>query len=109
MTTTFSEPTVISSLVARPELPNRSRHQMFHLLADHFNGISRAQFEQDLKEKNWVILLERAGALTGFSTLVVYESNFEGQPVTIVYSGDTIVARDAWGSTALARTWIASV
>ncbi|MDB6121693.1 MAG: hypothetical protein JWQ71_686, partial [Pedosphaera sp.] len=34
---------------------------------------------------------------------------FGGEPVSVVYSGDTIVAREAWGSPVLAQTWIASV
>jgi hypothetical protein len=33
----------------------------------------------------------------------------EGSAVTAIYSGDTIVAPEAWGSPALARTWIAAV
>jgi hypothetical protein len=41
--------------------------------------------------------------------LLAYETSFEGQPVSVIYSGDTIVAPEAWGSTALARGWISCV
>jgi hypothetical protein len=34
---------------------------------------------------------------------------FGHEPVSVVYSGDTIVAREAWCSMALAQTWISSV
>ncbi|MBI4661340.1 MAG: hypothetical protein HY735_21160, partial [Verrucomicrobia bacterium] len=30
-------------------------------------------------------------------------------PVSVIYSGDTIVEREAWGTPTLARAWIASV
>jgi hypothetical protein len=85
---------------------------MYGLLDEHFEGVTPEQFARDLDEKNWVILLEDGGAggrLCGFSTLLAYETRFEGEPVSVVYSGDTIVRRDAWGSSALPRTWIAGV
>ena len=49
-----------------------------------------------------MILLEAAGRVHGFSTLQVYVS----RSVRVVFSGDTIVHRAAWGSSALARTWL---
>jgi hypothetical protein len=107
MITMVSE--VGSRLTSRAELSLSERDEMFQLLAEHFTGVTRHQFDLDLDEKNWIILLEREGRLSGFSTLTVYETSFADQPVSVVYSGDTIVAREAWGSTALARTWIASV
>lgn len=82
---------------------------MFHLLAHHFEGVAPIQFTRDLAEKNWVILIRRGGELVGFSTLLIYESSFAGEPVSVVYSGDTIVAPEAWGSSALARGWITAV
>ncbi|MCG3150431.1 MAG: hypothetical protein PCFJNLEI_03917 [Verrucomicrobiae bacterium] len=74
---------------------------MLALLQEYFVGVTGEQFERDLAEKNWVILLEDAGVLRGFSTLLVHDG--------VVHSGDTIVHRDAWGSTALARTWLETI
>jgi len=82
---------------------------MFQLLAHHFEGVTPIQFTRDLAEKNWVILIRRGDQLVGFSTLLVYETLFEREPVSVVYSGDTIVAPEAWGSSALARGWITAV
>ena len=106
---TGSPPVNIASLLPRAELTDRQRNEMFELLVQYFDGVTRRQFERDLAEKNWVILIRTAECLAGFSTLLAYESWFEGQPVSVIYSGDTIVAPDARGTTALARTWIASV
>jgi hypothetical protein len=107
MTSTLSE--ISSSLVPRAELTAEQTADLFELLAAHFEGVTRAQFQRDLDEKNWVILLHRESRLVGFSTLLAYESTFNGGPVSVIYSGDTIVAQEAWGSPALSRTWIASV
>jgi hypothetical protein len=90
----------------RHALSGEQREEMFALLARHFEGVSIRQFEQDLAEKNWVIELRRDGVLVGFSTLLVTATTFEGEPLTAIYSGDTIVSPEARGSPELARKWI---
>jgi hypothetical protein len=96
-------------LERRTDLRPADRAAMLRLLDAHFEGVTPATFERDLAEKNWVLLLEDEGELLGFSTLLVYETEHEGEPLTVVYSGDTIVDRRGWGSSALARCWIGSV
>jgi hypothetical protein len=96
--------------VPQTTLTDRQRAEMLALLQAHFTGLTESQFNRDLAEKNWVILLEDAeGRLRGFSTLLCYTSWFGGEPLQVVYSGDTIVDRSSWGSTALARTWIGAI
>lgn len=93
----------------RTDLSISRQNEMFELLARHFDGVTRAQFEADLAEKNWVILLLRNSRLVGFSTLLAYETRFQDEPLSVIYSGDTIVAPEAGNSPALARAWIACV
>jgi hypothetical protein len=82
---------------------------MFALLATYFTGVDRATFDADLDEKSHAILLrDAAGALRGFSTLLVYETCAAGLDATVIYSGDTIVDRDWWGSAALPLSWLAA-
>jgi hypothetical protein len=90
------------------DLSAAQRDGMFRLMSGHFLGVTRSQFERDLAEKNCAILVMQGARLVGFSILLAYESAFEGQPVSVLYSGDTIMAREAWGSTVLARSWIAT-
>jgi hypothetical protein len=96
-------------LLPRAALNDGQRAAMFSLLARHFEGVTRDQFEADLAAKDWVIEVRRDGRLDGFTTLRVTASLLEGEPVTVVYSGDTIVAPEAWGTPALPRAWIAGV
>ena len=95
--------------IARSDLSAAQRDEMFELLSRYFDDVSRGQFEDDLAEKNWTLLLRRDGRLVGFSTLQLYETEYAGEAVTVVYSGDTIVAPGAWGTSMLARAWIATV
>jgi len=98
-----------SSVVERSALSARDQNEMHALLDEHFAGVSREQFETDLREKNWVVLLSRGTKLVGFSTLLVYETRVDDETVSVVYSGDTIVAPEAWGTTVLPRAWITAV
>ena len=94
-------------VIPRSALSQQAEDAMFALLASHFAGVERATFERDLADKSSVILIEDdEEILRGFSTLRVYQTTAPGFPVTIVYSGDTIVERGCWGSPALPRTWI---
>jgi hypothetical protein len=96
-------------LVRREALTAGEKARMEELLASHFEGVTHAAFTRDLDEKNWVVLLEERGRLAGFTTLLTYDSSAAGEPIAVVYSGDTIVERGAWGSAALPQSWIAAV
>jgi hypothetical protein len=97
------------SLVPRRELSAAHKTAMFHLLEQHFEGVTPEQFARDLAEKNLALLLERDNELVGFSTLLAYTSTLEDISVNVIYSGDTIVSPEAWGTTALPRGWVAGV
>lgn len=111
MSVTAEGSAIVSHTCPPGELPDAARDEMFGLLCHHFDGVRREQFECDLFEKNAVLTLRDAtsGALTGFSTMLVYETTFQGGPVSVVCSGDTIVDPSAWSSSALPREWIAAV
>jgi hypothetical protein len=78
---------------------------MYELMCAHYEGVSEPQFLADLQAKQWVILLFDRGALCGFSTQVLFDHSRLGQPVKILFSGDTIIDRNHWGSLALPVAW----
>lgn len=98
-----------NGLRARAALSAAERDEMFDLLTRYFDGVTRSQFDRDLDAKNWVIALRREERLLGFTTLLTRTTHFGGEPITALYSGDTIVAPEAWGTPSLARAWIAGV
>jgi len=101
---------VTGRLVRREDLTAAERDAMLTLLQAHFEGVTAESFAADLAAKTWALLLEDEGHLRGFSTLHLWETKPPGEPpCTVVYSGDTIVEKGAWGSATLPRAWIAAV
>ena len=90
-------------LVARDELTPQLRDSMFALLDRHYDNVTRDIFETDLAEKEWVILLfdPASQALCGLSTQMRLTVDVGGRAVTALFSGDTIIAREHWGDSAL--------
>jgi hypothetical protein len=73
----------------------------------YYEGTDENQFLTDLDNKTEALLVYHAGSLVGFTTLQYYLPTWQGGPIRVVYSGDTIVDRAHWGQQALAYTWIA--
>jgi hypothetical protein len=96
-----------SRLVRRAEIPPAQRDAMFGLMDRHYENVRRDAFEDDLDEKDWVIQVHdpATGALCGFSTQMLLHTPCAGRPVTALFSGDTVIAREHWGDSALARAW----
>lgn len=98
-----------ASATRRAELTRAECVELYELLDRHFEGVEPAQFDHDLAEKDWVLRIRVEGRLVGFSTLQVYAASHVGRRVRVIYSGDTIMAPEAWGSPVLAKGWIALV
>jgi hypothetical protein len=84
---------------------------MFDVFCENFERSSLEIFERDLKDKNWVILIRdtERNALQGFSTLALYETSYQGRRISVVYSGDTMIRSEYWGTPELPRSWIHTV
>jgi len=104
-------PSLTSTAILRDDLSITHVQAMFRIFNENFDGASMDIFERDLRSKNWVILLQdgETHELEGFSTLALYETEFNGQPLSVVYSGDTIIRREYWGTPELPRSWIHTV
>ena len=88
-------------------LTEDDRRAMYALYERYYEGSSWALFAGDLAGKDRVIVLrDETGTLQGFSTLAIYERTFEGAPVRVLFSGDTVVEESHWGQQALAFAWL---
>ena len=91
-------------------LTTLQQDRMFTLFSDHYDGVSRNNFNADLDAKTSVILLEDENAIIrGFSTQEIYDTIHDGESVRILFSGDTIIEPQYWGSQELVRGWCALV
>ena len=83
------------------------RETMYALYIRHYDAVSRERFFADLANKHYVVLLhDQAGALQGFSTLAVYQREYDGRATGVLFSGDTVVDTRHWGQQALAFSWL---
>ncbi|MFW6358689.1 MAG: hypothetical protein ACOC0N_05680 [Chroococcales cyanobacterium] len=100
-----------TQLIPIQDLSVLDKNAMFTLLNTHFKGVKSDVFNADLNSKNWVILLkyQNTNTLKGFSTILIYETVFQDELITVIYSGDTIVDPSAWSTTSLSHAWIHSV
>ncbi len=96
-------PSLKARVVAVPSLEEAQRRHMYHLFGSYYDGVTEERFRQDLAGKDHVILLSEAGSgtLRGFSTLKNLELTVAGRRVFGVFSGDTVVEKEYWGSRAL--------
>ena len=101
-------PSLVSQTLPRLELTPNVIREMFDIFCENFELSSLEIFERDLNDKNWVILIRdtERNALQGFSTLALYEMDYQGRRISVVYSGDTIIRREYWCTPELPRSWI---
>jgi hypothetical protein len=99
------------SLVPRAQLTVADRDRMYELLSTYFDFTVRKRFEEDLEEKESVVVLRDSadGQIQGFSTIARMEIIVDSRNIVAFFSGDTIVARDYWGETILSRLWSQTV
>lgn len=96
-----------SSVVPVQSLTAASRAELYSVMSRHFTGVDEQQFFQDLDEKQWIVLLQENGTerITGFSTIMLLETELAGQPIAGVFAGDTIIEPEFWGQSSWLYQW----
>ncbi len=92
-------------IVRISDLASGTVEQMFSLFANYYDACSEAGFRADLDDKDYVILLEDGNNIQGFSTAAHYKYMGATGSVRILFSGDTIIARQYWGEQGLSRSF----
>jgi hypothetical protein len=93
---------LITELVAASDIGPADRDAMFALMDAVYAGMGRAAFEEDLAAKDTCITLRTpSGALVGFSTQQRLSVETGGTRIDGIFSGDTVIHPDHWGSPAL--------
>ncbi len=88
------------------ELTKNDERVMFSLMEEYYSKINWENFKKDLHEKKWVVLLKnQKEEIKGFSTLMLFDINNDGHSIKVVFSGDTIIHSDYWGTLELPMVW----
>jgi hypothetical protein len=96
-----------SAVVPVADLAHQDVVEMFGIHARLYERVSESEFLRDLEEKHWVLLLrdDRTGAIRGFTTILLLHVVLHGEPLQVVFSGDTGIAPEFWGGQALVKAW----
>lgn len=96
-------PVLVTEIVPQARLDATTRARMLALMGVCYVGVDPGRFAADLAEKDAVILLRQARTheLVGFSTVRWSRETFGGREVEVLFSGDTVIHPDHWGSKAL--------
>jgi hypothetical protein len=99
-------PRLQHEITAPASLGRGLRREMYALLSRCYDCADRDRFEHDLDSKDTVVLIrDSGGVVRGFSTQAWFDWVHEGDAVRILFSGDTVMEPQFWGSSELARGW----
>ena len=89
------------------DLTEVEARNLFEIFRRHYDHVSWTSFQHDLLEKDYLLVLTDSvsGEVRGFSTQQIMNCEVAGQPLRVIFSGDTIIDRDFWGEQELVRSW----
>jgi hypothetical protein len=86
-------------------LSEKTIAEMFGLFEKYYVDVSEAQFRSDLMEKTHVMMFWAEAELIGFSTIFRKRIPAVGRGI-FLFSGDTVIREDYWGSKVLQTTFL---
>jgi hypothetical protein len=87
--------------IEKPQVINAQlRDEMYKLMDFHYANTFPDDFIRDLNNKSDVILLfdSKSNELVGFSTQIIFPFKIAGKEILVLFSGDTIIRKEYWGS-----------
>ncbi len=97
-------------LVARKTLAANTIERMFDLMRHNYDFVEHAVFLSDLSQKQYVgVLFDNQEVLQGFTTYAINPSDCGTSDYNILFSGDTILSPEHWGTQELVRGFCHSV
>lgn len=94
------------TVVQREALSRREVSRLYELFQGYYSHVGRREFDEDLREKDWVLVLrDPTGKVQGFTTMKLYDRQVLGRRVRAVFNGNTIIDQAFWGEQELVRTW----
>lgn len=94
-----------SCLVSTDKIDHAQVSSMFQMMQEYYENVDYSRFVDDLKSKDFVIMITSDNKLCGFSSQVLLQEEFEGKSIQVLFSGDTIIAKKHRNSLALPVAW----
>jgi hypothetical protein len=84
--------------------------RMYELMVECYDHMDHAIFLSDLSNKDYVgLLFDGDKVIQGFTTFGINPKQTGREEYSIIFSGDTIISPDHWGSQEMMRGWGISV
>lgn len=81
------------------DISEEDKYQMLSLMKEFYDNVCDNIFYEDLKDKDYsIILYNNQGFVKGFSTQREVSLKIDGKTIYGIFSGDTIIHKDYWGS-----------
>jgi hypothetical protein len=96
-----------SSVLTTAEIDEELIRELFRVFEKVYDEVNLDLFSKDLQTKQYVVLLQdqTTHAIKGFSTQGVYDFDFRGEAIRVLFSGDTVVDPEYWGEQELVKGW----
>ncbi|MCB1180215.1 MAG: hypothetical protein KDK36_21735, partial [Leptospiraceae bacterium] len=88
------------------ELNDELINQLFQIMDEYYLNTDKNEFFKDLQQKDTILILYDINNIpVGFTTWVTKQFSFSGIQGKYVYSGDTVIKKEASGSLLLPIAW----
>jgi hypothetical protein len=83
-------------------------HEMHQLFLKYYNNADLETFVKDIIKKQYVLLIKhpKNGKIVGFSTIALLNISYKNKSALGLFSGDTILEKEFWGSRRWQLTWV---
>lgn len=98
----------LTQTIAHPkDLSSATLAAMYQVFHQYYDASEYDQFKHDLLEKSHVLLLKNPvdDSIAGFTTALIMSFIDGSKPFNAIFSGDTIIQRQFWGSQYLPLYW----
>lgn len=82
--------------------------KMYTLFEKYYTDISYDLFVTDLNEKTHILVIQKGPDIVGFTTILRFKSK-DSDGATFLFSGDTVVREDFWGTKYLQKAFVAFI
>ena len=97
-------------LIEVKDINDKQRQRMFELMVDSYNKVKEDNFLIDLNKKNWAgIISDEDELVQGFTTFAINPGGSGTDSYHVLFSGDTIIAHEYWGSQVMMKGWCRAV
>ena len=92
------------------ELSKEQTKRMFFLLQENYNSVNPKIFKEELYKKDFILIFaDQEQQIQGFTSIAINPAQTGTKKYNIIFSGDTVISPDFWGTRELVKAWIYSL